>query len=174
MSLTIAELFSAQSRLALDDPEGPHTSGSPAQVADWLYDHVVASTCIEPQGRRPPHHILDLKDGSAVTIVSDNDQLMRVAPSQRLSGSPNWSAESDAWVRAAGQPGAERYRESLQYTINSAPHPAEAIKNPGRPDCRTWNNTLLEAMAGNTGEQAHRAAQQAWDEIQQRQGALDS
>ena len=65
----IAELFVTQTHLALDDPDGPYTCGTPQEVADWLSGHIAGVLLRPPDEYRPQRYVIDLDDNSSVVVV---------------------------------------------------------------------------------------------------------
>lgn len=165
--ITKADLFVTQSLLSLHDPDGPYTAGKPAEIVDWLADQIVAANRIPKSTNLPLHIAVELDDGSSITVVPGQDE-MRIAPSRRLSGTPEWSAESDAWFHVGDQAGAIRYQQALFHTMEAAPHPAQVIQDPRGQKCEEWLDTMMESLHGKLGHQANEAARRAWKEMQKR------
>ena len=120
MTISIADIFVAQSHLVVDDPDGPYTCGSPEETVEWMEQHLIGMSQVPRQGDQPAHTILMIRDGSGVAVVVEGETL-RIAADSGLDDEPDWSEAGDAWVRIGGQPGATQYREALDRIIGLAP-----------------------------------------------------
>lgn len=163
---TIADLFITQSQLALDDPKGPYTAGSPSEIIAWAMDQVIAATKRNDGAGRPPHVVVEFKDHSAVAVIQLEDEGAMLAKLSQLRNPESWSEEDPAWVHIGGQPGAAGYLDKLAYLMADAPHPSDIILSPvGHPFDR-WADTMLATRNTNTGQTAAEAAQRTWEEMQ--------
>ena len=158
--ITTAELFVAQAHLSLDDPDGPYTTGTPAETVDALAKHIRAATIVEQEGRIPEHMVLDLNDGSSMKIVpaEQGSETLRVACSEAIEETSDWSEEHPAWVIIGDQPEAEQFRKRLYQVAADAPHPTEVPMACREKPCGEWTNTMLAAAAGKHGSLATAAA----------------
>lgn len=130
-SISVAEIFVAQSHLAVDDPEGSATMGAPEQVVAWASGHVLAASTREWSDRAPTHSLIEFHDGSAVAVVRRASSV-RVANQSEVRARSDWGSEHHAWVQIGGQPLAGRYERALDTLIANAPHPAAVIAQPER------------------------------------------
>ena len=160
----IAELFVTQTHLALDDPEGPYTCGSPQEVADWRGTHITSVSTRPADETRPRRHVIDLDDESAVVVVIDGraSDSARIGELGSLNAPGQWAPESEAWVLVGGQPGAERFVEVLTHVMAKAPHADEIVSNPRDVAAAECANTMIEARSGRHGAEARRAAHAVW------------